>query len=124
LEVPENYLERYFNNLKNDQYQIQNQVPDLISFANQNVVSDSPFSDIDIISFRNLLISFKKEVMQNVLNSFHFALMPHGILFLGSTESRRSNSNRFNVLSKKWRIYKSKLGSDELLEFQKKTAVK
>ena len=117
--VPKPYVDRYFNKVKEDHYQIQSQVRDLISFANQNVVTDPPFSRMHLISCRNLLIYLKKEVQQDVLNAFHFSLKPNGFLFLGSAESLGSNSPKFKVVSKKWRLYERTQGSGVRTEFQK-----
>lgn len=104
-EVPSNYLEKYFSKLKNDHYQIKGQIRDLISFANQNVAKDPPFSQMHLISCRNLLIYLKKNVQDDIISAFHFALKPEGYMFLGSAESINNSSN-FNIISKKWRIYK------------------
>ncbi len=124
-EVPKNYLRQYFKEVNNDHYQIKSQVRDLISFALQNVVTDPPFSKLHLISCRNLLIYLKKDVQQDVLNAFHFALKSEeGYLFLGSAESLGPNSNKFKVISKKWRLYKRLEGSDERVEFQKRYRIR
>ena len=73
----------------------------------------------------NLLIYLKKDVQQDVLNAFHFALKSEeGYLFLGSAESLGPNSNKFKVISKKWRFYKRLEGSDERVEFQKRYRIR
>ncbi len=123
-EVPSNYLDQYFNKLTNEHYQIQRQVRDLVSFANQNVVNDPPFSQMHLISCRNLLIYLKKDVQQDVLNAFHFALKPDGHLFLGSAESIGAGGNKFKVISKKWRIYQKENTSSEPTVFQKKFTIR
>ncbi len=123
-EVPSPYLERYFIHLDEEHYQIQRQVRDLISFAIQNVANDPPFSKMHLISCRNLLIYLKKEVQESVINSFHFALKPIGHLFLGSAETIGVNTNKFEVISKKWRLYKKDTGSHEPIFFQKRFTIK
>ena len=77
-----------------------------------------------LISCRNLLIYLKKEVQQDVLNAFYFALKPNGYLFLGSAESIGNNDSKFLVVSKKWRIYKRGKALDGLPVFRKKYKLK
>ena len=121
-EVPDVYIDRYFIKRNKDLYQIQRQVRDLVSFAVQNVTSDPPFSQMHIISCRNLLIYLKKEIQNDVINAFHFALKREGYLFLGSAESLGSRNNKFKVLSEKWRIYKKEDATNEPAFFQKRLA--
>lgn len=105
-EVPPEYLEKYFNKLDNDHYQIKQRVRDTISFATQNLSVDPPFSRMNLISCRNLLIYLKKDVQEKILRSFYFALQDDGSLLLGSSETLGSQSELFKTLSKKWRLYK------------------
>ncbi len=121
-EVPDIYIDRYFIRMNRDVYQIQRQVRDLVSFAVQNVTSDPPFSQMHIISCRNLLIYLKKEIQNEVINAFHFALKPEGYLFLGSAESIGAGNDKYKVLSKKWRIYKKENSTVEPVFFQKRLA--
>lgn len=105
-EIPKKFLEKYFTKNENTQhFKITDQVRDLISFAIQNAVIDPPFSHMHLISCRNLLIYLKKEVQDQVLSAFYFALNDKGYLFLGSSETIGNKSNSFKTLSKKWRLY-------------------
>lgn len=113
-EVPKEFLEKYFFQLENDHhYRINNKVRDLISFAVQNVATDPPFNHMHLISCRNLLIYFKKEIQEKVLGSFFFALENDAYLFLGSSETIGNKGHLFKSLSKKWRIYQKMPGKNE-----------
>ena len=72
---------------------------------------DPPFTKIDLISCRNLLIYLETDLQRKIIPLFYQALNPSGILFLGSSESIGSFSDLFSPLEKKWRIYKKKDGA-------------
>ncbi|MCW8091395.1 chemotaxis protein CheB [Alteromonas sp. ASW11-130] len=104
-ELPEPFINRYFD-VANDGYAtIRNSIRDKISFAQQNVYTDPPFSNLHLVSCRNLLIYLQKSAQQKVLKSFFYALVPEGYLFLGSSESVGEKKDLFTTLSSKWRIY-------------------
>jgi two-component system, chemotaxis family, CheB/CheR fusion protein len=98
-------LERFFQ-IEDDSYQARKAVRDAITFAPQNLLQDPPFSRLDLISCRNLLIYLEPDVQKKVLALFHFALREHGHLFLGPAESISGQENLFHPVSKKWRIYR------------------
>lgn len=105
-EVPHPYLEKYFIKIDNSHhYKIKGRVRDLISFAVQNVATHPPFNHMHLISCRNLLIYFNRQVQEKVLGAFYFALENHGYLFLGSSETLGNKADLFKTTSKKWRIY-------------------
>lgn len=104
-ELPEAYIQKYFKSLDDDQYKVHSHVREKISFATQNVYTDPPFSRLDLISCRNLLIYLRRNVQERVLKSFYFALKPNGYLFLGSSENIGSQKDRFKQLSQKWRLF-------------------
>lgn len=93
------------------QYRIKKALRDKILFANQNVLRDPPFSRIDFISCRNLLIYLNRETHAQVLEMFHFALNPGGILFLGSSESADIVPDLFVPIDKRNRIYRAREAS-------------
>jgi two-component system CheB/CheR fusion protein len=78
-----------------------------VLFARHNVLQDPPFSRLDLITCRNLLIYLNRDVQAHVLEMFHFALRPGGFLFLGSSESADVDSKRFTAVDKKNRIYRA-----------------
>jgi two-component system CheB/CheR fusion protein len=100
-------LARFFDLTTKNEYQVKKELRETIIFATQNLLSDTPFSRLDLISCRNLFIYFQPELQSNVLNTFHFALKPEGFLMLGPSESLGNNKSKFETLSKKWRLFKS-----------------
>ncbi|MES2626130.1 MAG: CheR family methyltransferase [Pseudomonadota bacterium] len=106
-DVPPPRLRQFFTK-QEDNFLIQKFVRDKILFASHNLLRDPPFSKIDLISCRNLLIYLNRSVQAQVLEIFHFALKPNGILFLGNSESADSISELFIPIDKKNRIYRAK----------------
>ncbi|OWW22954.1 chemotaxis protein [Noviherbaspirillum denitrificans] len=100
-------LQQYFSK-EEDRYRIRKSIRDLVLFAPHNVLRDPPFSKLDLISCRNLLIYLNREMQTHILEMFHFSLNPGGYLFLGSSESADLTSNIFTPVDKKNRIYQAK----------------
>jgi two-component system CheB/CheR fusion protein len=103
--VPPDRLGRYFLRV-GSAYQV---VPDLrqtIVFAQHNVVKDAPFTRVDLITCRNLLIYLQTPAQQKVLSFFHFSLNRGGILFLGPSESAGPLARGFETIDKQWQVYK------------------
>jgi two-component system CheB/CheR fusion protein len=103
-DVPEERLKRFFSR-EHGQYLINRTLRESVLFASHNVLKDSPFSQIDLISCRNLLIYLNHQAQERVLDLFHFALKSDGLLFLGSSESIDNESPLFRILDKKHRLY-------------------
>lgn len=103
-DVPAEFLERYFTK-EGGLYRVKKEIRDMSVFALQNVITDPPFSRIDLVSCRNLLIYLGAELQKKVLPLFHYALNRHGFLFLGSSESIGEFKDLFSVLDRKWRLY-------------------
>ncbi len=89
-------------------YKIRKEVRDLIVFAPQSIVKDPPFTKLDLIVCRNLLIYFNAELQKKVIPIFHYSLLPNGILFLGSSETIGGFVDLFSMIEKKWKFYKKK----------------
>jgi two-component system CheB/CheR fusion protein len=106
-DVPPTRLRQYFAN-EGDRYCIRKGIRDRILFAEHNVLRDPPFSRLDLVSCRNLLIYLNREVQAKVLEIFHFALKPGGYLFLGGSESAESVAEFFVPVDKKHRIYRAR----------------
>jgi two-component system CheB/CheR fusion protein len=100
-------LARYFVK-QDDDYRIKKEIRELVIFAAQNVLKDPPFTKIDLLVCRNLLIYLQPEAQERVLSLFHYALNPGGVLFLGTSESVSSLGDHFAALDKKWRIFTRK----------------
>ena len=113
-------LRQYFSK-EDDRYRIRKTLRDHILFASHNLLRDPPFSRLDMISCRNLLIYLNRDVQVRVLQTFHFALKPGGYLFLGSSESAESVSDYFIPVDKKNRIYRARGGSRPL-QYQSPTS--
>jgi two-component system CheB/CheR fusion protein len=106
-QIDPKYLERYFSFIRaDDQYQVSAQLRGVVVFGLQNIFSDPPFSRVDAVSCRNLLIYLDVELQKKAILLFHFALRPNGYLFLGGAETIGSREDLFTGLSKKWRIYR------------------
>ena len=77
----------------------------MVLFASQNLLRDPPFSKLNVISCRNVLIYIDKQAQERLLETFHFALKPGGYLFLGSSESADGLASGFSTIHKKSRIF-------------------
>ena len=98
-------LKRFFAR-KNGRYQVVKKAREQVVFAPQNLTADPPFSRLDLISCRNLLIYLDQQVQKKIIALFHFALREGGFLFLGTAENVGDREDLFEPVSKKWRIYR------------------
>jgi len=98
-------LSRFFTRADNS-YRVKKELREAVVFAAQNLITDAPFSRLDLIICRNLLIYLEPELQQKVIALFHFALNRNGYLFLGKSETVGRQPSLFEPLSKKWRIYR------------------
>lgn len=89
-------------------YRINKAIRDQCMFARQNVIEDPPFSHVDLITCRNVLIYFDAALQKKVMPVFHYALKPHGYLVLGTAESIGGFADLFAVADAKFRIYEKK----------------
>ena len=99
-------LDAFFNQAGSS-YQIKKNIRENVIFAVHDVVTDPPYSRVDVISMRNLLIYFDSELQKKVLPMLHYALNEKGILFLGTSETIGEFTDLFANLDAKWRIYQS-----------------
>lgn len=99
-------LTRYFTlDSERGTYRIHKSIRDLLVFSEQDLIKDPPFSRLDLISCRNLLIYLDGTLQKRLIPLFHYALNPDGVLFLGSSESIGDTLTLFNSLDRKWKIY-------------------
>ncbi len=98
-------LERYFRK-SGGAYQIVPEIRQLIVFAPHNVIKDAPFTRVDLVSCRNLLIYLQAPAQQKTLSLFHFALNRGGVLLLGPSESPGHLAHDYETIDKRWRIYR------------------
>jgi two-component system, chemotaxis family, CheB/CheR fusion protein len=100
-------LERFFTR-EGDHYRIGREVRDVVLFTHHSVLRDAPFSHVDLITCRNLLIYLEREIQNTVFDVFHYALRPGGYLFLGNSESAESSQELFQTVDKAHHIYRTK----------------
>ena len=100
-------LQRFFTRVS-DGYQISKSIRDLCLFAVQNIAKDPPFSRMDLICCRNLLIYLSPILQKKVLQVFHYSLNPYGHLLLGTSESTSGSTELFSVTDSKHKIYSKK----------------
>ncbi|WP_368564263.1 CheR family methyltransferase [Pseudoxanthomonas sp. UTMC 1351] len=106
-DVPPSRLREYFSK-EQQQYRVKKSLRDKVLFAMHNVLRDPPFSRMDLISCRNLLIYLDRDIQGRLLQMFHFALRPGGYLFLGHSESAETATRYFDVVDKKNRIFRAR----------------
>ncbi|WP_084813348.1 chemotaxis protein CheB [Desulfogranum japonicum] len=107
LDVSPERLKRFF--IKEAQgYRIRKEIRESIIFSVQNVLKDPPFSKLNLVCCRNVLIYFNTEAQKRLLPLFHYTLLPNGILMLGSSESIGGYTNLFETLDHKWKIFRRK----------------
>lgn len=97
-------LARYFA-ADDSGYRVVKEIRDMVVFAPQNIVSDPPFTKLDILCCRNLLIYFRSELQKKLLPLFHYALNEDGVLILGSAETISSAGHLFKPIDAKSRIF-------------------
>jgi two-component system CheB/CheR fusion protein len=102
-------LARFFEaDLNGRTYRIHKGIRDMLVFSEQNVIKDSPFSKLDLISCRNLLIYMDGDLQKKLFPLFHYALNPGGFLFLGTSETVGDSNDLFAVLDRKLKLYQRK----------------
>lgn len=106
--VSQDMLEHYFV-VRDDTYTVSKRIRERVVFARQDLVRDPPFSKIDLVSCRNVLIYFNPILQKRVLNMFHYVLKSNGLLFLGKSESVSLVANLFVNVDKKVRLYSKQL---------------
>ena len=107
-DVSQDRLSRFFSHDDKDFYRVKKALRDQLIFAEQDVIKDPPFSKIDLISCRNLMIYMEPVLQKRLLPLFHYALNPGGYLLLGNSESVGDFSNLFSVIERKWKLYRRK----------------
>ncbi len=105
IDVSPERLSRYFD-AENNGYRVKNELREMIIFAPQNIINDPPFTRLDILSCRNLLIYFSAVLQEKLLPLFQYVLNPHGLLLLGSAESIGNFGYLFTPLDPKIRLYR------------------
>lgn len=106
-DVSPEQLARFFSK-KGHSFKVKEEIRDMVVFAVQDLIKDPPFSKLDMISCRNLLIYMSSALQKKILPLFYYSLNHNGILFLGSSETIGDHADLFSILDKKWKIFKVK----------------
>ena len=97
-------LRRFF--IKEDTgYRIKKEIREWLVFAVQNVIKDPPFTKLDLLTCRNLMIYLEPELQNRLIPAFHYALKPEGILLLSPSESIGNHNGLFSPIDRKWKFY-------------------
>lgn len=99
-------LRRFF--IKEDGgYRVKKEIREMLVFAVQNIIKDPPFTKLDLLSCRNLMIYLEPELQNRLIPAFHYALKPGGVLFLSPSESIGNHTELFTPLNRKWKFYRA-----------------
>ncbi len=104
-DLSQEQLAKFFTVEPGGGYRVRRVIRDMITFSEQDVIRDPSFSQLDLISCRNLLIYLRGELQQKLMQLFHYALNPGGLLFLGSAEGVGEHENLFAVIDAKSRLF-------------------
>lgn len=106
-DIDPHIVSRYFTK-EDNLYKVKRNIRETIIFAKHNIINDPPFTKIDFISCRNLLIYLQPVLQKKILSLFRFSLNSQGYMFLGSSETAGVMSNSFLTVNEKWRIYRGR----------------
>ena len=98
-------ISNFFTNIQNG-FKINSSIREMVVFAPQNVIKDPPFTKLDFLSCRNMLIYMEAELQKRLMTLFHYSLNPRGIMLLGSAENESSGNGFFTLLDSKLKIFK------------------
>jgi two-component system CheB/CheR fusion protein len=117
-DVAPKQMSRFFTKEDNG-CRVTSEIRQMVTFAPQSLIMDPPFTKLDILTCRNLLIYLAPEMQKKLIPLFHYSLTPGGVLFLGSAETIGTFTNLFTPLNNKLRIYRrtDSITRSELIEF-------
>ena len=117
-DVSSGRLTRFFNKTE-DGYRVNAEIREMVVFANHNIIMHPPFTKIDIISCRNLLIYMDTELQKKIFGLFYYSINPEGYMILGSAETLGSQSVLFTTVDSKLKIFKRAVNTiaPELFDF-------
>src|SRR5690625_2657966 len=99
-------LAKYFDR-SSESYIVKEKLRSTIIFSEHNLIKNPPFSKMDLVSCRNLLIYFQPVIQKKALDFLHYALKMDGILVLGTSESVSPLQKNFEIIHRKWKIYRN-----------------
>ena len=107
-DLPPGYLTKYFHRREDHHYQVDRSLREMVVFAQHNLIKDPPFTKIELVSCRNLLIYLQPILQRKALELINFSLNPQGVLLLGSSETTGDLADLFETLHQKYKIYVSR----------------
>lgn len=116
IDVSPERLEKFFIKV-DDHYRIKKSIREMVIFAEQSVIKDPPFTKLDMLSCRNLMIYFGAKLQERLLPTFHYSLNPGGILLLGTSENIGRYGDQFTLLDKKWKIFERREDHGSMRQF-------
>jgi two-component system, chemotaxis family, CheB/CheR fusion protein len=117
-DVSSERLNKFFIRQENG-FQVNKDIREMVIYAIQDLIKDPPFTKLDLISCRNLLIYLESDLQSRLIPAFHYSLNPGGILFLSSSENIGSSPELFKPINRKWRIYEASgviTGAKQIME--------
>ncbi len=108
IDISPERLNRFFTQDSGGNYRIQKSIRDMIVFSEQDIIKDPPFSKLDLLSCRNVLIYMDGELQKKLIPLFHYSLDPSGFLFLGPSETIGEFEIFFDILDRKSKLYRKK----------------
>jgi len=117
-DVSKERLSHFFVKEENG-FRINNAIREMVVFAPHNVIKDPPFTKLDLLFCRNLLIYMEPELQKKLMSLFHYSLKSAGVMLLGSAENENSQNNLFSAVDAKLKIYKrsASAANTELIDF-------
>jgi len=106
-DVPAHLLGKHFIR-QDDHFRISRKIRETVVFAQQNLIKDPPFTNMDLVTCRNMLIYLQPILQRKAMELFNFSLRPEGILFLGASETIGEMESYYEPLHHKWKIYRSR----------------
>src|SRR5690606_24610520 len=103
-EMTEERRSRHFKRV-GDEFQVVSELRHMVVFAAHDVLRDAPFTKLDLVTCRNLLIYLKPDAQKSALSLMHFGLRPRGVLFLGPSETPGDLSGEFDTLDRHWKVF-------------------
>ena len=108
IDISPERLARFFTQDSSGNYRINKGIRDMMVFSEQDIIKDPPFSKLDLLSCRNVLIYMDRELQKKLIPLFHYALKPGRFLFLGPSETVGEFENIFDTLDRKSKLYRKK----------------
>jgi two-component system CheB/CheR fusion protein len=112
-DVSADRLEKFFVK-KDNHYTVKKELREMIVFAQHNLIKDAPFTRLDLICCRNVMIYLTAELQKKIIPIFHYSLNSKGIMFMGPAETIGGFTELFTVTDPKWKLFESKEGSPAL----------